>query len=202
MFDDFFIRALIAGLGIALVTGPLGCFVVWRRLSYFGDTLAHSALLGVTLAYSLDKATFSIGKVLNVSRSEGKVTVHCFAPTADGRLQIRWRPFFIENGAEIFDGSDPFKLVLDAGQVLCLAPLSEYDAVQHSVTRKLDHGKYRVKGPVWEPELDGNLAPSSQVMLWASAAARVTAATERDKAISEYCREASVGTQKVHTVGL
>ena len=54
MFDDFFIRALIAGLGIALVTGPLGCFVVWRRLSYFGDTLAHSALLGVTMAYTLD----------------------------------------------------------------------------------------------------------------------------------------------------
>ena len=54
MFDDFFIRALIAGIGIALVTGPLGCFVVWRRLSYFGDTLSHSALLGVTLAYSLE----------------------------------------------------------------------------------------------------------------------------------------------------
>ena len=54
MLDDFFIRALFAGIGVALVTGPLGCFVVWRRLSYFGDTLAHSALLGVTLAYSLD----------------------------------------------------------------------------------------------------------------------------------------------------
>ena len=54
MFDDFFIRALVAGIGIALVTGPLGCFVVWRRLSYFGDTLAHSALLGVTMAYTLD----------------------------------------------------------------------------------------------------------------------------------------------------
>ena len=54
MFDDFFIRALVAGIGIALVTGPLGCFVVWRRLSYFGDTLSHSALLGVTMAYSLD----------------------------------------------------------------------------------------------------------------------------------------------------
>jgi len=54
MLDDFFIRALIAGIGIALVTGPLGCFVVWRRLSYFGDTLAHSALLGVTMAYSLE----------------------------------------------------------------------------------------------------------------------------------------------------
>ena len=54
MFDDFFIRALVAGIGIALVTGPLGCFVVWRRLSYFGDTLSHSALLGVTIAYTFD----------------------------------------------------------------------------------------------------------------------------------------------------
>jgi zinc transport system permease protein len=54
MLDDFFIRALIAGIGIALVTGPLGCFVVWRRLSYFGDTLSHSALLGVTIAYSME----------------------------------------------------------------------------------------------------------------------------------------------------
>ena len=54
MLDDFFIRALIAGIGVALVTGPLGCFVVWRRLSYFGDTLSHSALLGVTMAYSFD----------------------------------------------------------------------------------------------------------------------------------------------------
>ena len=54
MLDDFFIRALAAGLGIAFVTGPLGCFVIWRRLSYFGDTLAHSALLGVTLAYTME----------------------------------------------------------------------------------------------------------------------------------------------------
>ena len=52
MFDDFFIRALVAGVVIAIVVGPLGCFVIWRRLSYFGDTLSHSALLGVTLAYS------------------------------------------------------------------------------------------------------------------------------------------------------
>ena len=54
MFDDFFIRAIVAGVGIALVTGPLGCFVVWRRLSFFGDTLAHSALLGVLISISLD----------------------------------------------------------------------------------------------------------------------------------------------------
>ena len=50
MLDDFFIRALLAGIGIALITGPLGCFVIWRRLSFFAATLAHSALLGVTMA--------------------------------------------------------------------------------------------------------------------------------------------------------
>ncbi len=40
---DFLLYALLAGLGVALVAGPLGCFVVWRRMAYFGDTLAHSA---------------------------------------------------------------------------------------------------------------------------------------------------------------
>ena len=61
MFDDFFIRALVAGLGIALVTGPLGCFVIWRRLSFFAGTLAHSSLLGVTLAFSFDiNISFSV----------------------------------------------------------------------------------------------------------------------------------------------
>jgi len=50
-FDDFFIRALFAGIGIALVAGPLGCFVVWRRMSYLGETMAHSSLLGVALGF-------------------------------------------------------------------------------------------------------------------------------------------------------
>ena len=45
MLDDFFTRALIAGAGVALIAGPLGCFIVWRRLAYFGDTLSHAALL-------------------------------------------------------------------------------------------------------------------------------------------------------------
>jgi zinc transport system permease protein len=53
MLDDFFARAVVAGLGIATVTGPLGCYVVWRRLAYFGDTLAHAALLGVALSLLL-----------------------------------------------------------------------------------------------------------------------------------------------------
>jgi zinc transport system permease protein len=71
MFDDFFIRALVAGIGIAFVTGPLGCFVVWRRLSYFGDTLAHSALLGVVIAYALSfnivLSVFIISGVISLS---------------------------------------------------------------------------------------------------------------------------------------
>ncbi|MBO3760181.1 iron chelate uptake ABC transporter family permease subunit [Ciceribacter sp. L1K22] len=50
MLDDFFVRALIAGVGVALTAGPLGCFVIWRRMAYFGDTMAHSALLGVALS--------------------------------------------------------------------------------------------------------------------------------------------------------
>ncbi|HLS69950.1 MAG TPA: metal ABC transporter permease [Kiloniellales bacterium] len=53
MLDDFLSRAFIAGAGLALVAGPLGCFVVWRRMAYFGDSLAHSALLGVTLGFLL-----------------------------------------------------------------------------------------------------------------------------------------------------
>lgn len=51
---DFVVRALVAGLLLALVTGPLGCFVVWRRMAYFGDTLAHSALLGIAFGLLLD----------------------------------------------------------------------------------------------------------------------------------------------------
>ena len=51
---DFIIRALLAGLMVAIIAGPLGCFVVWRRMSYFGDTLAHSALFGIALGLILD----------------------------------------------------------------------------------------------------------------------------------------------------
>ena len=47
--DEFLIRALLGGVGVALAAGPLGCFVVWRKMAYFGDTLAHSGLLGVAL---------------------------------------------------------------------------------------------------------------------------------------------------------
>ncbi len=53
MMPDFMIRALLAGIGVAIVAGPLGAFVVWRRMAYFGEALAHSALLGVVLGVVL-----------------------------------------------------------------------------------------------------------------------------------------------------
>lgn len=46
---DFMLLALLGGLGIAIMAAPLGVFMVWQRQSYFGATLAHSALLGVSL---------------------------------------------------------------------------------------------------------------------------------------------------------
>ena len=61
MLDDFFIRAVIGGIGVAVLAGPLGCFIVWRRLAYFGDTLSHSALLGVAIALLLElNITFTV----------------------------------------------------------------------------------------------------------------------------------------------
>jgi zinc transport system permease protein len=50
MLDDFFVRALLGGIGTALAAGPVGAFVVWRRMAYFGEALANSALLGITFA--------------------------------------------------------------------------------------------------------------------------------------------------------
>ncbi len=54
MVDAFIFRSLAAGIGFALVSGPLGCFVLWRRLAFFGDTLAHASLCGVALSLLID----------------------------------------------------------------------------------------------------------------------------------------------------
>ncbi len=71
MLEDFFVRALLAGLGVAVIAGPLGCFVVWRRLAYFGDTLAHAALLGIALGLLLELnlffAVFFVAAVIALS---------------------------------------------------------------------------------------------------------------------------------------
>ena len=57
MIEPFLIRAIIAGIGVAIITGAIGCFVVWRKMAYFGDSLAHSALLGVALGLVLGIST-------------------------------------------------------------------------------------------------------------------------------------------------
>jgi zinc transport system permease protein len=71
MLDDFFVRALVAGIGVALVSGPLGCFIVWRRLAYFGDTLSHAALLGVALAFlfevNITLAVFAVSVLVSLA---------------------------------------------------------------------------------------------------------------------------------------
>ena len=54
MLDDYLVRAALAGVGLSLATGPLGSFVVWRRMAYFGDATAHAAILGVAHALALD----------------------------------------------------------------------------------------------------------------------------------------------------
>ncbi|WP_153447443.1 zinc ABC transporter permease subunit ZnuB [Vibrio algicola] len=53
MFDILF-PSVLAGLGIAIIAGPLGSLVVWRKMAYFGDTLAHASLLGLALGFLLD----------------------------------------------------------------------------------------------------------------------------------------------------
>ena len=53
LLADVLLYAFLAGIGVAIITGPLGAFIVWRRMAYFGDTLAHSSLLGVALGLLL-----------------------------------------------------------------------------------------------------------------------------------------------------
>ena len=57
--DDFVVRAALAGVGVALAAAPLGCFVVWRRMTYFGDATAHASILGVALALGFEMSIFA-----------------------------------------------------------------------------------------------------------------------------------------------
>lgn len=63
MLDDFFVRAVLAGLGVAMVAGPLGSVVVWRRMAYFGDATAHAAILGVAISLAFNASIYA-GTVL------------------------------------------------------------------------------------------------------------------------------------------
>lgn len=54
MLNDFLVRATLGGIGVAVAAAPLGCFVLWRRMAYFGEATAHAAILGVALGLALD----------------------------------------------------------------------------------------------------------------------------------------------------
>lgn len=58
MFDDFLVHAMLASVGLALAAAPLGCFIIWRRMAYFGDATAHAAVLGVALSLALSLPIF------------------------------------------------------------------------------------------------------------------------------------------------
>ena len=78
MFDDFMVRATLAGVGVALAAAPQGCFVVWRRMAYFGDATAHAAILGVAVSLALSISVFTgalavaLAMALTVSALSGR----------------------------------------------------------------------------------------------------------------------------------
>ncbi len=53
MGEPFVMRALLAGLGLAVIAAPLGCFVMWRRMAYYGETVAQSGLIGIAVGLGL-----------------------------------------------------------------------------------------------------------------------------------------------------
>lgn len=73
MLEPFLLRALLAGIGLGILAAPLGCLVVWRRMSYFGSTVAHAGLLGVALGLFLD-LDLTLGVIL-VSMAIGGLLV-------------------------------------------------------------------------------------------------------------------------------
>jgi zinc transport system permease protein len=78
MLDDFMTRATLAGIGVAIAAAPLGSFVVWRRMAYFGDATAHAAILGVALSLALQVSIFAgavavaLAMALTVSALSGR----------------------------------------------------------------------------------------------------------------------------------
>jgi zinc transport system permease protein len=91
ILDDFFWRALLGGLGVALVAGPLGCFVVWRRLAYFGDTLAHSALLGIALSF-LISVPLNLAVIITCLATDTLLGILAHSALAIGLVTLSFMP--------------------------------------------------------------------------------------------------------------
>lgn len=78
MLDDFLVRAALGAMGVAIAAALLGCFVVWRRMAYFGDATAHAAILGVALALGFEISIFAgvlvvaLAMALSISALSGR----------------------------------------------------------------------------------------------------------------------------------
>jgi zinc transport system permease protein len=105
LLDDFLARAALAAAGVALAAGPLGCFVVWRRMAFFGDATAHASILGVALALALELPVFggvlaaALGMALFISGATGRafaadtmLSVAAHAALAFGMLAAAFVP--------------------------------------------------------------------------------------------------------------
>ncbi len=109
MLDDFLIRALLGACGVALAAGPLGCFVVWRRMAYFGDAVAHAAILGVALAlaFSVSVTLGTLGVALAVAlgvsalAARGHGVDAALGVVSHGALAVGLVAFSVAGGARV-----------------------------------------------------------------------------------------------------
>ena len=88
MFDDFLTRALLAGIGTAVAAGPLGAFVLWRRMAYFGDATAHAALLGVALAIGFSTSILAATLAVALLMALAVTTLTARGHTSDSTLGV------------------------------------------------------------------------------------------------------------------
>ncbi|MCG6883511.1 MAG: metal ABC transporter permease [Silicimonas sp.] len=87
MLDGFLVRAALAGVGVAISAAPLGCFIVWRRMAFFGDATAHAAILGVALALASGLPVF-VGVLLMAMAMALFVGWRDAAQSADAALAV------------------------------------------------------------------------------------------------------------------
>ncbi|QQA43660.1 metal ABC transporter permease [Pelagovum pacificum] len=94
MLDDFLVRAALAALGVAVPAGLVGCFVVWRRMTYFGEATSHAAVLGVALSLAMSVSVvwgvvavaLVMGLALHLLEGQGQETGSALGVLAHGGL--------------------------------------------------------------------------------------------------------------------
>jgi len=77
--DDFLIRATLGAALLAAAAGPLGCFILWRRMAYLGESIAHMGLLGAGIGILIGAnavvgiAALAIAAALVMAQSENRI---------------------------------------------------------------------------------------------------------------------------------